>query len=78
MALPVTRVEIADHIAGAFGRGPVTRDDLIREAVRTGARDAVIRLLRRVPAGPFRDMRQIWPALPGVPVEPEAPERVEG
>lgn len=36
------------------------------------------RLLRRVPAGPFRDMRQIWPALPGVPVEPEAPERVEG
>lgn len=77
MALPVTRVEIADHIAGAFGHGSVTRDDLIGEAVRTGARDAVIHLLRRLPVGPFRDMRQLWPALPDVPIEPEAQERVE-
>lgn len=69
--MPATRVEIADHIADAFGHGPVGRDDLIAAALRSGARPEVIDTLRRLPPGPFREMRQLWPALPGVPIEPD-------
>jgi hypothetical protein len=44
-------------------------------AERTGARPAVLHVLRRLPMGPFHDLRQLWPALPGVPIEPEPANR---
>jgi hypothetical protein len=40
-------------------------------AETTGARPAVLHALRRLPMGPFHDLRQLWPALQDVPIEPE-------
>jgi hypothetical protein len=69
--VPATRVEIAEHVAGAFAAGPVSRDDLLATARATGARRAVVQVLEQLRGGPFHEMRQLWPALPEVPIEPE-------
>jgi hypothetical protein len=68
--VPATRVEIAQHIANVFTGTPVTRNQIVGAAERTGARPAVLHVLRGLPMGPFHDLRQLWPALPDVPIEP--------
>ena len=68
--MPPTRAEIAEHVATAFEHGRVMRAELVAVAARSGAREEVLRVLERLPKGPFHDIRQLWPSLPGVPVEP--------
>lgn len=65
----VTRAEVTDHVAGAFTGGPVTTADLVEAAVRSGARPAVIELLRGIPERRFAELCDLWVALPDVPVD---------
>jgi hypothetical protein len=69
--LPVTRLEIAEHVAGAFTGPAMTRDQLLAVARQDGARRAVLRVLAELPDGPFHEVRQLWPAIPDVPIEPD-------
>lgn len=66
---PVTRVEIADHVAHLFVTPPVSRDDILGAFGRCGARHEVSRVLERLPDRPFSSLRDLWPELPGVPIE---------
>lgn len=68
--MPATRIEIAQHTAEAFTGATVTREQLLAIATQTGARPAVLRVLERLPQGPFHELRELWPDLPGVPIEP--------
>lgn len=68
--MSTTRAEIAAHVTAAFGHGRVTRDELVAAAEQSDASEAVLRVLARLPRGPYDDVRQLWPSLPGVPVEP--------
>jgi Protein of unknown function (DUF2795) len=66
----VTRVEVVDHIGGAFAAGPLTRSDLITEAQRVGARPAVVELLGRLPDQKFTRPNELWTDhLRDVPIE---------
>ena len=69
--MPATRIEIAAHVGNVFAGGAVTRDQLVAAAQSTGARPAVVQVLERLSRGPFYEMRQLWPELPDVPIEPE-------
>ena len=69
----VTRAEVTDHVAGGFVEGPVMTADLVAAAVRSGARPAVIEQLRRIPERRFVELRELWIALPQVPVDATAP-----
>lgn len=70
--MPATRIEIAEHTAEAFTGATVTRDQLLEIATQTGARPAVLRVLERLQDGPFHELRELWPDLSGVPIEPES------
>ncbi len=70
--MPATRVEIADLIADVFTAGPATREDLLAAAKRAHARPGVLRVLERLPHGPFHELQLLWAHIPDVPVEPEA------
>lgn len=67
--MPVTRVEIVEHIGEVFAGLPIPRDELLALACRRGARPALLRVLEGLPDGSFRNVRELWPALPGVPIE---------
>lgn len=71
--MPVTRLEIAEHVASGFIGSPLTREQLVALAQRSGARPAVERILEQLPDGQFQDVRQLWPALPDMPIEPGTP-----
>ena len=73
--MTVSRVEIADCVETAFTGGPVTRDELVALAHRSGASPAVLQVLAGLPDGPFRELRQLWPAIPDLPIEPRTPHR---
>ena len=66
---PVTRSEIARHTADAFDYPPATPGDLIEAAVASHARPEVIAALRRLPEAKYSHLRQLWPDLPGIPVD---------
>jgi uncharacterized membrane protein len=69
MANPATRVEIAGAVRGAFGHPIATRGELLAAAVRNGARPEVITVLEQLPSDrPYRQLRDLWPDLPGLPV----------
>lgn len=68
--MPATRIEIAEHTAEAFTGATVTREQLLAVATQTGARPAVLRVLERLPDVPFHELRELWPDLPDVPIEP--------
>jgi hypothetical protein len=66
----VTRVEVIDHIGGAFAAGPLTRSDLIVEAQRAGARPAVVELLGKLNDQKFSRPNELWnDHLRDVPIE---------
>jgi hypothetical protein len=66
----VTRVEVIDHIGGAFAAGPLTRSDLIVEAQRAGARPAVVELLGQLPDHKYTRPNELWnDNLRDVPIE---------
>ncbi|WP_046472527.1 DUF2795 domain-containing protein [Allosalinactinospora lopnorensis] len=63
----VTRREIADHLEGAFGSGPVQRGELISSAELQGARPEILSVLGRLPDGSFSNLRSLWDHLPEIP-----------
>lgn len=65
----VTRVQIAGHIANAFGSGGVHRTELIEHAQASNAKPAVLTALRRLPDHRFTTMRDLWIHLEDVPVD---------
>jgi hypothetical protein len=65
----VTRAEIADIVQEAFNSGAPHRADLMAAAVRKRARPHVMVVLRDLPARRFTELRQLWEAMPDVPVE---------
>ncbi|WP_165985214.1 hypothetical protein [Streptomyces sp. YIM 98790] len=65
----VTRMEIADHLAGAFPQdGGLDRDALL--AAAACARPEVLTILRTLPEQRrYTTLRQLWEDLPHIPVE---------
>jgi hypothetical protein len=74
--LPVSRVEIAEQFATAFMGPPVTREQLLAFARQGGARPAVLQQLEQLPDGPFREVRELWPSMPDLPIERAEPRRI--
>jgi len=70
--VPATRIETAEHTAEVFAGATVTREQLLEIATQTHARPAVLRVLERLQDGPFHELRDLWPNLSGVPIEPES------
>lgn len=69
VTVPVTRVEIAEHVAPAFDYGPASTGELLESARGTQARPEVVTLLERLPNRTFRELRQLWPELPEVAID---------
>lgn len=67
--MPISRVEIADHVRDVFEHGPVTRTELLAQAADHGARPAVLHTLGRLPDRIYRDLRELWQDIPDVPIE---------
>lgn len=65
----VTRIEIADAVEEAFATPPVNKDDLLACATTGRARPEVIETLGRLPERDYRSLRDLWPHLPGTPVD---------
>jgi len=68
-ALPVTRVEIIDHLGSAFTGAWVPKTELLAQAERGGARPEVLDVLGDLPDGSFNRPQDLWPELPEVPIE---------
>lgn len=66
---PVTRMEIAEHIADAFDGDAVHRIDVLQAAGEDGARSEVVRVLERLPQRRYYRLTDVWSVLPDVPVE---------
>ncbi|MGA5148202.1 hypothetical protein ACPCSF_24660 [Streptomyces griseoincarnatus] len=66
MTEDVTRIEIADHLAGVFANGAVTKHDLLIAAA--DARVEVRDVLAELPDRRYTELRQVWEDLPRVPV----------
>ncbi|MDK1342064.1 hypothetical protein QNO09_01770 [Streptomyces sp. 378] len=66
MAEEVTRIEIADHLAGLFANGGVSKHDMLIAAV--DARPEVLQILSALPDRRYTELRQVWEDLPRVPV----------
>lgn len=66
--LSVTRIELVRHIEAAFGRGPVTRDDLVSCAQATQARAELVAVIQTLPDKTYLVIRDLWYELAHVPV----------
>jgi uncharacterized protein DUF2795 len=65
-----TRVEIADVLRSRLD-GPLrSKAELLETARSLGARDAVMEALERLPDRKYSGLRDLWPCLPGIPIEP--------
>jgi Protein of unknown function (DUF2795) len=69
MVMPVTRVEIADHVEAAFSGEPIHKAELLEAARASGARLEVVKVLKRLPERDFRELRELWPQVPDLPVD---------
>ena len=65
-----SRLEIADLLRDSLGGQLRSRADLLEAARGVGARDAVIEVLERLPDRKYANLRELWPLLPGIPIEP--------
>lgn len=65
----VTRIDIADLIADAFGPTGADRSALLATAAEKGAHPAVLEKLAELPDHRFRSMRELWNHIPEVPVD---------
>lgn len=70
MAQPTTRIEIADLIEDTLDGSVRDRSQLIAAARDAGARDRVIDTLSSLPEREYRGLRELWPHLPGIQIEP--------
>ncbi|MEX2586439.1 MAG: DUF2795 domain-containing protein [Actinomycetota bacterium] len=68
--VPVTRIEVVDHLGSAFSKTSATKSDLLTEAEQAGARGEVIELLSRLPERRFGRINELWTELQDVPIEP--------
>jgi hypothetical protein len=65
----VTRVEVIDHVAGAFeGHPVVTTADLLEAALRTSARPAVLGVIESLPDRKYERPQDLWSDLPHLAV----------
>lgn len=64
----LTRIEIADLVADAFGPDGATRAELLATATAKGAHPLVLEKLRELPDQRFRTMRALWDFIPEVPI----------
>lgn len=70
MSTRVTRTLIAAHVAGAFAAsGTASKAAVIRRAQETGSNDRILRTLLALPDRNYAHMRELWVALPDVPIE---------
>lgn len=67
--MPVTRVEIADHVRAAFALGPATRRARVAAAAGSHARHEVLRVLEGLPNRSYQELRHLWGDLPEMPVD---------
>lgn len=65
--MSTSRVEIADHVGDVFGGGAVSKQQLVSAARARGASAEVLTELHRLPDGQYRDLRSLWPHMPGLP-----------
>lgn len=66
--MSVTRVEVVSLVQGAFQDGTADRDEILDEARRRDASEAVVETLQRLPAGRYQTVRDIWSVLPDIPI----------
>ncbi|NEE01689.1 DUF2795 domain-containing protein [Phytoactinopolyspora halotolerans] len=66
--MDVTRLEIADAIEDAFNAPPASKADLLAQATAKRARVELLDTLNRLPERDYRNLRDLWPHLAGVPV----------
>jgi hypothetical protein len=66
---PVTRTEIAHHIAGAFVPAGARSAELVEHATQSGARPEVVAAIERLPEGMYPSMRDMWKHLDDIPVQ---------
>ena len=65
-----TRIEIADVLRDRLD-GPLrSKADLLDTARAAGARAVVVEALERLPERKYGGLRDLWPCLPGIPIEP--------
>lgn len=68
-SIPVTRFDLTEFVGDLFHRGPATPPELARRAANRGARPAIVTTLRRLPAGAYETLTDVWRQLPDLPVE---------
>jgi hypothetical protein len=66
--MTLTRIQVLDYVGDAFGRGPITTEEMRKVASRNGADPDILILLDELPARSFTSPREIWPYLPDLPV----------
>jgi Protein of unknown function (DUF2795) len=66
--MKLTRLEIADHVSGAFHAPKVSKTELIEAASASRAPSEVLCALGSLPDAQFHSLRDLWPHLPEVPV----------
>lgn len=65
---PVTREEIAEALRVCFTKGQTRRTDLLLAVQHGNARPELIETLERLPDRTFAGMRDLWVAMPEVPL----------
>jgi len=65
-----TRIEIADVLRSRLDGQLRSKAELLEAARALGARDAVVEALERLPDQKYGGLRDLWPCLPGIPIEP--------
>ena len=68
MTMPVTRIEIADHIEHVFDGRPHTLEELLDAARSSRARPAVLDTLGGLPPSNYAHLRELWNHLTKTPV----------
>lgn len=66
---PVTRVELVDLLASAFGESAIGRDRLIAVAEQREARAPALHVLRSLPPRRYLRPQDLWADLPFLPVD---------
>ena len=65
---PVTREEIVETISTCFTKGQAQRNDLLLTVHERNARPELVETIERLPNRTFRQVRDLWMALPEVPL----------
>lgn len=70
MTAPVPGTLITAHVPGAFAEsGTASKAAVNRRGQETGGSDTILRTLSLLPDRTYAHMRELWVALPDVPIE---------